>query len=168
MEQAQVYLANAVKLLKIRTRMLIEIEGFEHWLEICNTSRGLSPRTKAYRRQAQLALLMLHQAPQLLGCLREIVLVQCEELQLLATAQIVQQSSRPDLVEVVPCQIQLRNRRERAILITPRHLCDTERGDAIVPQAQFLDMGAAGQAAFLPAPVGFRACTICNQQISCD
>ena len=72
-------------------------------------------------------------------------LVQCEELQLLATAQIVQQSSRPDLVEVVPCQIQLRNRRERATLITPRHLCDTERGDAIVPQAQFLDMGAARQ-----------------------
>ena len=122
-----------------------QVEGFEHWLEIRNTSRSLSSRTKAYRRQAQLAILMLHQAPQLLGCLREIVLVQCEELQLLATVQIVQQSSRPDLVEVVPCQIQLRNRRERATLITPRHLCDTERGDAIVPQAQFLDMGAAGQ-----------------------
>ena len=96
-------------------------------------------------QDVQLAILMLHQAPQLLGCLREIVLVQCEELQLLATAQIVQQSSRPDLAEVVPCQIQLRNRRGRATLITPRHLCDTERGDAIVPQAQFLDMGAARQ-----------------------
>ena len=38
-------------------------------------------------QDVQLAILMLHQAPQLLGCLREIVLVQCEELQLLATGE---------------------------------------------------------------------------------